>query len=52
MKMVKPIILAVGAIPVILAILIVIPMVTMKEIPISAINSYDNDSTSSLPNMI
>jgi len=42
MKMVKPIILAMGAIPVILAILIVIPMVTMKEIPISAINSYDN----------
>ena len=40
--MVKPIILAVGAIPVILAILIVIPMVTMKEIPMSAINSYDN----------
>jgi hypothetical protein len=42
MKMVKPIILAIGAIPVILAILIVIPMVTMKEIPMSAINSYDN----------
>ena len=42
MKMVKPIILAIGAIPVILAILIVIPMVTMEEIPISAINSYDN----------
>jgi len=40
--MVKPIILAIGAIPVILAILIVIPMVTMKEIPMSAINSYDN----------
>jgi len=41
MKMVKPIILAIGAIPVILAILIVIPMVTMEEIPTSAINSYD-----------
>jgi len=42
MKMVKPIILAIGSIPVILAILIVIPMVTMEEIPTSAINSYDN----------
>jgi len=42
MKMVKPIILAIGSIPVILAILIVIPMVTMEEIPMSAINSYDN----------
>jgi len=41
MKMVKPIILAIGSIPVILAILIVIPMVTMEEIPTSAINSYD-----------
>ena len=41
MKMVKPIILAIGAIPVILAILIVIPMVTMEEIPISAINPND-----------
>ena len=41
MKMVKPIILAIGSIPVILAILIVIPMVTMEEIPMSAINSYD-----------
>jgi len=39
--MVKPIILAIGAIPVIFAILIVIPMVTMEEIPISAINSND-----------
>jgi len=39
--MVKPIILAIGTIPVILAILIVIPMVTMEEIPISAINSND-----------
>jgi len=41
MKMVKPIILAIGAIPVILAILIVIPMVTMEEFPMSAINSND-----------
>ena len=39
--MVKPIILAIGAIPVIFAMLIVIPMVTMEEIPISAINSND-----------
>jgi len=41
MKMVKPIILAIGSIPVILAILIVIPMVTMEQIPISAINPND-----------
>jgi len=41
MKMVKPIILAIGVIPVILAILIVIPMLTMEEIPTSAINSND-----------
>ena len=39
--MVKPIILAIGSIPVILAILIVIPMLTMEEIPTSAINSND-----------
>ena len=39
--MVKPIILAMGAIPVIFAILIVVPMVTMEEIPTSAINSND-----------
>jgi len=39
--MVKPFILAIGAIPVILAILIVIPMLTMEEIPMIAINSYD-----------
>ena len=39
--MVKPIILAIGAIPIILAILIVIPMVTMEEIPTSAINPSD-----------
>jgi len=39
--MVKPIILAIGSIPVILAILIVIPMLTMEEIPTSAINPND-----------
>jgi len=39
--MVKPIVLAICAIPIIFAILIVIPMVTMEEIPISAINSSD-----------
>nr|AIF19134.1 hypothetical protein [uncultured marine thaumarchaeote KM3_85_E11] len=39
--MVKPIILVIGAIPVIFAILIVIPMLTMEEIPTSAINSND-----------
>ena len=39
--MVKPIILAIGAIPVIFAILIIVPMVTMEEIPTSAINSND-----------
>ena len=42
MKMVKPFVIGIAAIPVILAILIVIPMVTMEEIPTSAINSYDN----------
>ena len=42
MKMVKPIIVGVAAIPVILAILIVIPMVTMEGIPTSAINPNDN----------
>jgi len=41
MKMVKPIVLVGAAIPIILAILIVIPMLTMEEIPMSAINSYD-----------
>jgi len=40
--MVKPIVIAIAAIPVIFAILIVIPMVTMEKIPTSAINSYDN----------
>ena len=42
MKMVKPVIVAIATIPVILAILIVIPMVTMEEIPTSAINPNDN----------
>ena len=42
MKMVKPIVVGVAAIPVILAILIIIPMVTMEEIPTSAINPNDN----------
>ena len=41
MKMVKPVVLVAAAIPVILAILIVIPMLTMEEIPTSAINSND-----------
>ena len=40
--MVKPVIVAIATIPVILAILIVIPMVTMEEIPTSAINPNDN----------
>ena len=40
--MVKPFVIGIAAIPVILAILIVIPMVTMEEVPTSAINSYDN----------
>ena len=41
MKMVKPVVLAICAIPVIFAILIVIPMLTSTEIPTSAINSSD-----------
>jgi len=41
MKMVKPVILAIGAIPVILALLIVIPMLTSVDIPTSAINPSD-----------
>ena len=41
MKMVKPVVLVAAAIPVILAILIVIPMITMEEIPMSAINPND-----------
>ena len=40
--MVKPVVVGIAAIPVILAILIVIPMVTMEEIPTSAINPNDN----------
>jgi len=39
--MVKPLILAVGAIPVFFAILIMVPMLTTPEIPILAINSND-----------
>ena len=42
MKMVKPVVLVAAAIPIILAILIVIPMLTMEEIPTSAINPNDN----------
>ena len=41
MKMVKPFVLALCAIPVIFAILIVIPMLTMEKIPTSAINPSD-----------
>ena len=41
MKMVKPFVLALCAIPVIFAKLIVIPMLTMEEIPTSAINPND-----------
>jgi len=39
--MVKPFVLAIGAIPVIFALLIVIPMFTSTDIPISAINPSD-----------
>ena len=39
--MVKPIILVFGSIPVIFALLIMVPMVTMPEIPTSAINPND-----------
>ena len=39
--MVKPFVLAISAIPVIFALLIVIPMLTSTDIPISAINSND-----------
>ena len=42
MKTLKPVVVGIAAIPVILAILIVIPIVTMEEIPTSAINSYDD----------
>ena len=40
--MVKPVVIGVAAIPAFFAILIVIPMITMEEIPTSAINSNDN----------
>ena len=39
--MVKPIIIAVGAIPAILALLIAVPLITKSEIPFSAINPDD-----------
>ncbi len=39
--MVKPIHLALGAIPVIVALLISVPLLTKNEIPISAANSFD-----------
>ena len=39
--MVKPIIIAVGAIPVILALLIAVPLITKSEIPFSASNPND-----------
>ena len=39
--MVKPIHYALGAIPVIVALLISVPMLTKNEIPISAANSFD-----------
>jgi len=41
MKMVKPTVVAVCSIPVILSLLIVIPMLTSTDIPISAINPSD-----------
>ena len=40
--MVKPILLLAGAIPVIVAILIVVPLVTYPEIPIIAVDPDDN----------
>jgi hypothetical protein len=39
--MVKPIVLAMGAIPAIVAILIAIPLITKPDIPFSAANPYD-----------
>ncbi len=39
--MVKPLYLALGAIPVIVALLISVPLLTKNEIPISAANSFD-----------
>ena len=41
MKMVKPTVIAICSIPVIFSLLIVIPMLTSTDIPVSAINSYD-----------
>ena len=40
--MVKPVVIGIAAIPAFFAILIIIPMVTMEEIPTSAINPNDN----------
>ena len=42
MKMVKPVVIGIAAIPAFFAILIIIPMVTMDEIPTAAINPNDN----------
>jgi len=39
--MVKPIVLAIGAIPAIIALLIAIPLITKPDIPFSAANPYD-----------
>ena len=39
--MVKPIYLALGSIPIIVALLISVPLIIKNEIPISASNSYD-----------
>ena len=39
--MVKPILFVLGAIPVIVAILLALPLVTKNEIPVSASNSFD-----------
>ena len=40
--MVKPIVLAIGAIPAIVALLIAIPLITKPDIPFSAANPYDS----------
>ena len=40
--MVKPFVIGIAAIPVILAVLIIIPMLTMEGIPTSAVNPNDN----------
>ncbi|UTY61927.1 MAG: hypothetical protein HPQ69_00990, partial [Marine Group I thaumarchaeote] len=39
--MVKPVYFVLGAIPVIVAILLAVPLVTKNEIPVSATNSFD-----------